>query len=266
MISSDEIQRGLKTELLGKRIDTFEIIDSTNTAAKKLAERGAPEGTVVIAEYQTDGRGRFHRKWHGEPEKNLLLSLILRPHDKRIAPLVTYLTALSAADAVQGITGITVECKWPNDLLINDRKFCGILLESSWKAVPCDPLRQESMADFLVIGVGMNVNQEKFPTDLCQTATSLKIECGREFDRASLIRDFFERLERGYLQSEKSGFEGILRKWKMKCRTFGKEISVEQSGKILKGKAIDLSADGALLIEDHDRLTRVFAGDVRVLN
>jgi len=257
MISSDEIQRGLRTEFLGKSIEIFEVMDSTNTAAKKLAERGAPEGAVVIAEYQTDGRGRFNRKWYGEPEKSILLSLILRPREAQGAHLLTYLTALSAAETVEQFTGKIVECKWPNDLLIDERKFCGILLELSWRG---------SMVDFVVIGVGMNVNQERFPAELRQTATSLKIECGREFDRAFLIRNFFERLERSYLQSQKMGFDGFLTDWKMKCRTFGKEISVEQSGKILKGKAVDLDTDGALIIESRDRVTRVFAGDVRVLN
>jgi BirA family biotin operon repressor/biotin-[acetyl-CoA-carboxylase] ligase len=266
MISSEEIQRGLKTEFIGKSIETFEDIDSTNKAAKILAEEGALEGTVVLAEFQTDGRGRFNRKWYGERGKNILLSLILRPLDNHTAPLLTYLAALCAADAVEGITRKTVECKWPNDLLINERKFCGILLESSWKVSPTDSLRRESLLDFVVIGVGINVNQEKFPAELHRTATSLKIECGRDFDRASLVRGFFERVERGYLQFRQSGTDGILTEWKTRCRTFGKEISVEQSGKILKGKAIDLDPDGALIIECRDRLTRVYAGDVRVLN
>jgi BirA family biotin operon repressor/biotin-[acetyl-CoA-carboxylase] ligase len=266
MISAKEIQRGLKTEFVGKSIEVFEVVDSTNTAAKQLAEAGAPEGTAVLAEYQTDGRGRFNRKWHGEAGKNILLSLILRPQDRHFAAWLTYLTAISAADAVEGITGMNVECKWPNDLLIDKKKFCGILLESSWKVSPGDSPRQESAADSVVIGVGMNVNQERFPADLRQIATSLRIECGRRFDRASLIRDFFERLERGYVQFQHDGTDGILTRWKMKCWTLGKEISVEHEGKILRGRAIDLDTDGALIIEARDRQIRVFAGDVRVLN
>jgi BirA family biotin operon repressor/biotin-[acetyl-CoA-carboxylase] ligase len=257
MILSEAIQRGLKTEFVGKRIDAFEIIDSTNTTAKKFAESGAPEGTAVIAEYQTDGRGRFNRRWYGEPGKNILLSLILRPRNEDTAPLLTYLTALSAAEAVEEIAEMTVACKWPNDLLINGRKFCGILLESSSK---------ESMIDFVVVGIGMNVNQEEFPAELHQTATSLRIECAREFDRASLVREFFERVEQGYLQLQQYGTDGVLSRWKMKCQTLGKEISVEQSGRILKGRAIDVDTEGALIIEGRDGPARVFAGDVRVLN
>jgi BirA family biotin operon repressor/biotin-[acetyl-CoA-carboxylase] ligase len=266
MISSEEIQRGLRTKFVGKSVEIFEVIDSTNSAAKKLAERGAPEGTVVIADYQTAGRGRFNRKWHGEPGKNILLSLILRPRHEHITPLLTYLTGLCVANAVQEISGTAVECKWPNDLLINERKFCGILLESSWKVSTGDQLRRESTVDFVVIGVGMNVNQEIFTPDLRQTATSLRIECTREFDRAPIIRNFLERLERGYLQSSKVGTNGILAEWKAKCKTLGKDISVQGSGKILKGKAIDVDTDGALVIESRGRLTRVFAGNVRVVN
>lgn len=257
MISTDEIRRGLKTEFIGKSIETFEILDSTNTAARKLAEKGVPEGTTVIAEHQTAGRGRFNRKWHGEAGKNIILSLILRPREEQAAHLLTYLTALCAANVVEDATGKEVECKWPNDLLINGRKFCGILLESAWK---------ESGIDYVVVGIGMNVNQEKFPAELHQTATSLKIECSREFDRVALIRDFFEHLEQSYLQSQKLGFDGFLTKWKMRCRTFGKEISVQQTGRVLKGRAIDLDNDGALMIEHHDSVTRIFAGDVKVLS
>jgi BirA family biotin operon repressor/biotin-[acetyl-CoA-carboxylase] ligase len=257
MISPDEIQRGLKTKLIGKSIHSFQVIGSTNVEARKLAERGAPEGTTTIAEHQTTGRGRFNRKWYGEPEKNILLSLILRPREAQGANLLTYLTALSAAETVEQFTGKIVECKWPNDLLINGRKISGILLESSWR---------ESMIDFVVIGIGVNVNQEEFPIELRHAATSMKIECRHEFDRVALIRGFLEGLERKYLHSWKVGYDGFVTEWKRKCPTLGKEISVAQSGKILKGKAIDLDTDGALIIESRDRVTRVFAGDVRVLS
>ncbi len=236
MISSEEIQRGLRTTFIGKSVETFDVIDSTNAAAKKLAERGAPEGMAVIAEYQTDGRGRFNRKWYGEAGKNILLSLVLRPRDKHTASLLTYLTALCAADAVEGITRMTVECKWPNDLLMNERKFCGILLESSSSLVPKDLQRRESAIRFVVIGLGMNVNQEKFPIHLQQTATSLKIECGREFDRASLIRDFFERLERGYLQFQQSGAGGILASGRRNAGHSGRRYPLSSQGRFSRAK------------------------------
>jgi BirA family biotin operon repressor/biotin-[acetyl-CoA-carboxylase] ligase len=257
MMSSDEIQRGLKTEFLGRPIKAFEVIDSTNTAAKKLAENGASEGTAVVAEHQTAGRGRFNRTWHGEAGKNIILSLVLRPIEEQSAHLLTYLTALCAANTAEDLAGVKVECKWPNDLLINGKKFCGILLESAWN---------DSSIDYVVIGIGMNVNQETFPNELQQTATSLKKESGREFELGPIIRDFFERFEKAYLQSQKSGYARFLKEWKMKSGMFGKEISLEQSGSILRGRAIDLDIDGALVIKNHDRVMRAFAGDVTVLD
>jgi BirA family biotin operon repressor/biotin-[acetyl-CoA-carboxylase] ligase len=257
MISSEEIQRGLRTKFIGKSVVTFEVIDSTNTAAKKLAENGAPEGTAVIAEHQTAGRGRFDRTWHGEARKNIILSLILRPREDRSAHLLTYLTALCVANTAEHLAGVKVECKWPNDLLVGGKKICGILLESAWS---------DSNIDYVIVGIGMNVNQETFPDELQQTATSLKKESGQESERGPIIRDFFERFEHAYLQSQESGYAGFLTEWKMKSGMFGKEISLEQSGNILRGRAIDLDTDGALVIENHDRVMKVFAGDVTVLD
>jgi BirA family biotin operon repressor/biotin-[acetyl-CoA-carboxylase] ligase len=257
MISSEEIQRGLRTRFVGKSVVTFEVIDSTNTAAKKLADNGVPEGTAVIADYQTAGRGRFNRTWHGEAGKNIIVSLILRPREEQSAHLLTYLTALCVANTAEDMAGVKAECKWPNDLLISGKKFCGILLESAWN---------DSSIDYVVVGIGMNVNQETFPNELRQTATSLKKESGREFERGSIIRNFFERIENAYLQSQKSGYNRFLKEWKMKSSMFGKEISLEQSGNILRGRAIDLDTDGALVIKNHDRVLKVFAGDVTVLD
>jgi BirA family biotin operon repressor/biotin-[acetyl-CoA-carboxylase] ligase len=257
MISSEEIRRGLRTKFIGKSVAAFEVIDSTNKAAKKLAESGAPEGTAVIAEYQTAGRGRFNRTWYGEAGKNIVLSLILRPREEQSANLLTYLTALCAAKTAEDSAGVQVECKWPNDLLIGGKKFCGILLESAWN---------DSRVDYVVVGVGMNVNQDTFPDELQQTATSLKKESGHEFDLAPIIKDFFERFENAYVQSQKRGYARFLKEWKMKSGLFGKEISLEQSGNVLRGRAVDLDTDGALIIKNHDRVVRVFAGDVTVLD
>jgi BirA family biotin operon repressor/biotin-[acetyl-CoA-carboxylase] ligase len=257
MISSEEIQQRLGTKFMGKSLETFGVIDSTNTAARRLAETGAPEGTAVIAEHQTAGRGRFNRPWHGDAGKNILLSLVLRPRAEHSAHLLTYLTALCAANTVEDSAGVRVECKWPNDLLMKGKKFCGILLESAWK---------DSSFGYVVAGIGMNVNQVTFPKGLHQMATSLKKECGREFERAPIIRDFLERFERAYLESQKGGYTRVLIEWKMKSGMFGKEISLKQSGKILRGRAIDLDDGGALMIESHGHVTRVFAGDVTVLN
>ncbi len=256
MISEAKIQRSLKTKFAGQTIHTFDVVDSTNNVAKKLAESGASEGTTVIAEYQRAGRGRFNRRWHGERGKDLLLSLLLRPEESTSASLVTYLAANCAAEAVEKHTGKRVQCKWPNDLLINERKFCGILLESSW---------QESKVEYLILGIGMNVNEDSFPPELRNTATSLKLECGRDVDRLVILQSFLQFLESSYLRSRVEGYDGVLAAWKARCPMFGREISVEQSGRKLTGRAIELDPDGALVLENHHRKLRIFAGDVTVL-
>ena len=257
MISAAEVQHSLKTKFLGQTIHTFEVVDSTNTVAKKLAETGAPEGTIVVAEYQAAGRGRYNRKWYGERGKNILLSLVLRPLGSELTRLLTYLTAVCAAEVAEDRTKKRVKCKWPNDLLLNGKKFCGILLECSW---------QESTPEYVIVGLGMNVNQENFPNEVRSTATSLKIECGREVDRVGIIRSFLQHLETRYLQSRVKGYGSVLAAWETRCSMFGKEITIDRSGEVLTGRAIRLDSDGALVIKNHRREIRIFAGDVTVLS
>ena len=257
MISATDIQNSLKTKFVGQIIHTFDVVDSTNTVAKHLADAGGPEGTTVIADCQTDGRGRLNRQWYGEPGKGILLSIILRPKKPDVSQILTYLAAVSAAEAVEEILGRPVECKWPNDLLINGRKFTGILIESSWR---------QSSVEHAVVGIGMNVNEEKFPLELRKKATSLKIEFGHEVDRAVLICGILQHLETNYLGCTAKGSGDVLDAWNKRCMMFGREITLDQSGRILTGKALRLDGDGALVIKDHDHEIKVFGGDVAVLN
>lgn len=256
MISSADMQRYLTTKFVGQKILTFDTVDSTNKVLKDLAITGALEGTIVIAEFQTAGRGRLNRTWYAERGKNLLLSILLRPEEAESVHLLTYLTALSAADAVEENTGLRVECKWPNDLLINGRKFCGILLESAWDG---------QKVQYVIVGVGMNVNQENFPPDLRLTATSLRLECGKEFDRVQILQAFLQKLESRYLESKASGFRGTMESWTRKCSMFGKEITLEQEGKVLSGTVLRLDRDGSLVLLSNGREINVYAGDVTVL-
>lgn len=256
MISSAEIRRSLTTKFVGQKIHAFDTVNSTNKVLKDLAATGALEGTIVIAEFQTAGRGRLNRTWHAERGKNILLSILLRPQEAEAVHLLTYLTALSAADAVEENTGLRVECKWPNDLLLNRRKFSGILLESSWK---------ESILEYVIIGIAMNINEEQFPDYLRSTATSLRLECGKEFDRVQVLQAFLQKLESRYLESKASGFSAILERWARRCTIFGKEITVEQEGKNLSGTALRLDLDGSLVLLSNGREIKLYAGDVTVL-
>ena len=256
MIPVSDIERSLQTTFVGKTVKAFESVDSTNVVAKRVAEEGAPEGTIVIADHQTTGRGRLNRRWHGQRGTGILLSLILRPDDQELARVVTYVAAISTAIAVEKNTGLEVECKWPNDLLLNGKKFCGILLESA--------LRKSDL-NFLIVGIGVNVNEESFPRALERKATSLRLEYGEEVDRLRLLRDILEGFERDYLRAKAEGCHHVFEEWEKRCRMLGKSISVNQSGKILTGKAIRLGTDGALILENQNREIRVFSGDATVL-
>jgi BirA family biotin operon repressor/biotin-[acetyl-CoA-carboxylase] ligase len=256
MIDANDIEQTLTTKFIGRRVKVFESVDSTNSAAKRLADAGAPEGTVVIAHRQTAGKGRLNRQWHGEPGKGLLLSVILQPRDRELAQIVTFITAISVAKAVETNTGLEVECKWPNDLLLNGKKFCGILLESDWR---------KSNLNFLIAGIGLNVNEQTFPAELEGKATSLRLECGREIERPQLLRDILEGFEREYSNARSQGGTRTFDEWAKRCRMLGKSVSINQSGKILTGKAVRLGSDGALILESQNGETRVFAGDATVV-
>ena len=151
---------------------------------------------------------------------------------------------------------MSVECKWPNDLLIGGRKFCGILLESSWR---------DLHANYIIVGIGINVNEESFPKALQGKATSLRLESGKEFDRTELLRDLLEGFEKEYLSAKADGFDRILGEWEKRCPMLGKAVTVSQSGHAISGKAIRLGADGALILESQNGEMKVFAGDATVV-
>ncbi len=256
MITQPQIRRGLGTEQFGLKVYTFETIDSTNNCAKALANVGSPEGVLVYAEEQTAGRGRFNRTWESEKDRNLTFSLILRPAWTKDVHLLTYLLAVSTAKAVEETTGLPVISKWPNDLLCNGKKFCGILLEVAFAA---------EEVDFVVAGVGINVNQESFPAEYAGKAISLRMVAGGEIDRLRLLQEWIRQTEKYYLDARTKGFRKVMREWTGRCMMFGKKISVDSNGSIITGIAEKLDTGGALVINTGETSVRVLAGDVTVL-
>ncbi|MFQ6092911.1 MAG: biotin--[acetyl-CoA-carboxylase] ligase, partial [bacterium] len=181
-LTETQIREGLRTSFVGRKIFSFGVLKSTQDYALRLAEEGAEEGVVVIAEEQTGGRGRFGRVWYSPPGVGVWCSLILRP--KMLpweSPRLTIVAALAAARAIESSAGPSAALKWPNDVLINNRKVCGILTELSAEA--------ESV-NFVIIGIGVNVNQAAthFPSHLRHRATSLRIECGHQVSRIKLLQ------------------------------------------------------------------------------
>lgn len=231
--------------LMGSNIIFKHSVDSTNREARLLAESGAPGFAVIAAEEQLHGRGRLGRQWFSPPESGLWFSILLRPD--RLTPAevtpVTLVTAVSIAAYFREIHNLQVKVKWPNDLLINSKKFGGILTE----------LKGESdRIDYLIVGIGLNIGQTTydFPSELKERATSLYIESGMRHNRTYMLLEIYKTLVNDYKLFFSNGFAPFYEKWKNLSSTLGQEVTISQSGGTLTGRAVNLSKNGALIIED----------------
>ncbi len=227
---------------------TFHILpvtDSTNSRAVALAESGAPDGTVVCADAQTGGRGRFGRTWESPPARNLYVSLLLRPPvEPAQAPQLTLVTAVALAAAVEASTGLSTRLKWPNDLYLGGRKAAGILAEMSADA---DRLRH------VVIGVGLNVNADEtdFPPALRAKATSLKVQAGRAFPRTDILARFLECFADAYRLFLGAGLRAVLPEWRRRSLLDGKRVVLRVRGDDVAGTAVGID-DAGLLVFRRD--------------
>jgi BirA family biotin operon repressor/biotin-[acetyl-CoA-carboxylase] ligase len=252
----NEIREGLETNILGRgEILYFETIDSTNKKASDLADGGAPEGTLVLSEAQTGGRGRKGRTWYSPPEGGIYISLILRPLvSPAEAPKFTLLTAVATAETVISLTRLNIHIKWPNDILINGKKLAGILTEMS---------TEMDAVNYIVVGLGLNVNTSAFPAEIRDIATSLLIETGESFPRVILIQEYLKRYEAYYGIYKKTGFDPVINRWKDLSNIIGKKVEVEVIGNRFIGKALDIDGDGALILKDNQGgIHRIISGDV----
>lgn len=224
----------------------FASLPSTNDEAARLARAGAPEGTVVVADSQSAGRGRLDREWLADPGTSLLASWVVRPSIARDdIPLLTLAAAAAAAEAVETETSVAVAVKWPNDLLAGGRKLAGILAE-----VTADGA--------VVIGLGVNVRQSEFPPPIDQVATSLLQEGSRPVGRARLLGAILAAFA-PFAQAPRAALDSYRRR----CDTIGRDVRVERpGGVVLTGRAVEVAGDGTLVVEDGGVRTAVAAGDV----
>lgn len=249
-----EISAGLRTRLLGRKcIYHHEKASSTNDLAYTLAEDNAPEGTVVIAETQTKGRGRMARQWVSPRGGGIYMSIVLRPEaEADEIPAITLIAASAIARSLKKVCNIKIGVKWPNDILLKDKKLCGILTEI--KAQP-------DSVDFLVLGIGMNVNTaaDKLPPG----ATSLKEHTGDHVDRGRLVRQILKDLEDVYSVFGRGGFRALRQECKELSSILGKRVNVEEHKRRITGTAKDIDEKGALIVHcDNGCDKRVFSGDV----
>lgn len=254
-----EIVKGLDTEVLGRReIIHFQQTDSTNLRARELADQGAPEGTLVVAERQTQGRGRKGRTWFSPQGAGIYASLILRPSiSPHEATRITFLTAVAVAESLLQLTDLDVRIKWPNDILVKGKKLAGILTEIS---------AERGLLDYAVVGLGMNVNTSDFPEEVSHRATSILIEAGKRFPRTDLLRGYLREEESCLGRLRTDGFEPILRRWKELADTIGKEIRVEMMDATYEGWVEDIDPEGVLILKDRKGGShRIVSGDVLFL-
>jgi len=258
LLLANEIREGLDTRVFGQGdIIYVEELDSTNKKAKALASNGAPEGTLVISEMQTNGRGRIGRSWFSSPRDGIYASFVLRPSiSPREAPGITFLTAVSVAEALLSLVQLDVRIKWPNDILVNGRKLAGILTEMS---------AEIDKVDYVIVGLGMNINTsfDTFPREIRETATSIFILTGVKFPRIEVVRAYLHWYEKYYDMVKKEGFRPVFQRWKELSDTIGQRVVIDVPGKKQVGKVVDIDNDGALILRDDQGVRhRFFSGDV----
>jgi len=255
-LNVNRLQEGLRTKRFGRNIVFLREVGSTNDLAKELAGYGAVEGTVVVAETQTCGRGRLDREWIS-PKGGLWFSIILRPELKPTeAVRLVFVSGLAVAEVLRELYGLKVETKWPNDVLVDGRKVSGILAEMNTTG---------EGVNFVIIGIGVNADfdvEKVFPEELKEVATSLETEIGGKVQLEALFRALLEKLETLYELFLKEGFGSILKKWKCYATFLGCQVEVSSETEKWFGLALDVDSDGSLVMRLEDgTLKRVFVGD-----
>jgi len=254
LILPEEIWTMSNSKILGSKIFYCLVTDSTNNDAKRLAQEDMPNGTLVIAERQQGGRGRMGRRWNS-PEGGIWLSVILRPElSPTDAPKLTIMAAVAVAESIFQSTGIQTNIKWPNDILVDGKKICGILTEIS---------AELDIINYVIIGIGINVNNDKFPDELKDKSISLKQIKGEKVNRVKVLASLLERLESYYFKAERDGFEEILERWRALCINLGKQVKIIGKNESFEGIALDIDSSGALLVKKtNGTIVRILSGEV----
>jgi BirA family biotin operon repressor/biotin-[acetyl-CoA-carboxylase] ligase len=254
-----EIKRNLKTKILGKEVLSYRTLGSTNQLAFRLAEGGVGEGTLIVSDEQTKGRGRMGRSWHSPPGVGLWMSLILRPDLPPFkAPGLSICAGLALAQAIKALTGMDAKIKWPNDCLVNDLKVGGILLELS---------AELDRINFVIAGIGVNVNHQPsdFPKKLSSSASSVRIEYGEKIPRMKLLCMFMEKFEAIYLDFKRNGLAPQRHLIKRYSSLLGKKVVVRLGKEKIEGIAEDIDDNGSLVIKAGKEMKVVRAGEVTMV-
>ena len=259
LLLPDEIQKGLDTDYMGHNICYYRELESSNITAREKARSKrdeVSEGTVIITEKQTGGKGRLGRKWFS-PEGGIWLSIILYPHlSPAYIPRITLITAVAVVKAIKELTRIQGLIKWPNDILIHEKKVCGILTEMS---------AELDLINWLVIGLGINANIDhgEFPEEIKDTSISLKEILNQKISRVKLVQLFLREFEKCYNMINRKESALILNEWKLYSHTLGRKIKVKVGNRVVIGQATNINDKGALIIKkDNGECLEIISGTI----
>ncbi len=258
IISEEEVKSRLHTDWAGCEVKYFDTLDSTNICAKRMAEEGAPNGTLVIADKQTAGRGRRGRAWETPKGTAIAMTLLMRPNLRpEKASMLTLVMGMAVTKAVNELYDLNCQIKWPNDVVLEGKKICGILVEMS---------AEMNAIHYLVIGCGINANMTEFPEELKERGISLRMITGHEVDRAQIIQRSLEWLEKYYKKFEETNdMSGLMEEYNQMLVNIGSEVCVLDPCGEYRGKALGINNAGELLVEKEDGTTEnVYAGEVSV--
>lgn len=258
VMTEEELQSSRNTTWAGQEIRYFESIDSTNFKAKELAEQGFPSGTLVVSDEQTAGRGRRGRSWESPSGTGIFMTLMLKPEiNPNNASMLTLVSALAVAKAINEVTGLEAQIKWPNDIVVNGKKICGILTEMS---------AQFDYINHIVIGIGINVHNEAFPEEIAHMASSIMLESGgNRYRRAEIIEkilEYFEKYYEIYLETE--DLSALTREYNQILVNMNKSVRVLDPKDEFEGKAMGITPRGELIVDTWESRKLVSSGEVSV--
>ncbi len=258
MLSGERIREELRTKWAGSEVVYLDVTDSTNVQAKRLGEEGAPHGTLIVADKQEGGKGRRGRSWVSEPGVGIWMSVLMRPEISTVSvSMLTLVMAMATAKGIYEATGIESQIKWPNDLVLNKKKICGILTEMS---------TDQMEIKYVIPGTGINVGQESFPDEIKETATSLYLEAGIKYDRAKIIAKTMEALEEYYEIFAKTEDMSLLKdEYNKMLVNLGNEVCILAPTGDFRGISTGINATGGLMVRLEDGSeTEVISGEVSV--